>query len=93
VAPSAVTCPGTLGRISPGGQATMAHFLQVPANDKAVMVNGFVQSRKTRIWQMIEKFCVKIKLSRWGAKNVTSLLPQPSGLWAVVIFVMFLPSP
>jgi len=54
VAPSAVTCPGTLGRISPGGQATMAQFLPVPAKDKVVMINGFVQSRETRIWQMSE---------------------------------------
>jgi len=84
VAPSAVTCPGTLGRISPGGQATMAHFLPVPANDKVVTVNGFVQSRKKRIWQISDKFCVIIKLSRWRAKNVTSLLPQPSGLAQVV---------
>jgi len=38
VAPSADTCPGTLGRICPGGQATMAHFLQVPANDKVVTI-------------------------------------------------------
>jgi len=73
-------CPGTLGRISPGGQATMAQFLPVPANDKVVNVAGFVQSRKSMIWQMNDKFCVMIKLSRWRAKIVTSLLPQPSGL-------------
>jgi hypothetical protein len=30
----------------PGGQATMAQFLQVPANDKIVSVAGFVESRK-----------------------------------------------
>jgi hypothetical protein len=58
----------------------MAHFLPVPANDKVVSVNGFVQSRETRIWQISEKFGVTIKLSRWRAKNVTSLLPQPSVL-------------
>ena len=77
--------PGTLGRISPGRQATMAHFLPVPANDKIVTVNGFVQSRKKRIWQIINKFCITIKLSRWRAKNVTSLLPQPSWLAFVLI--------
>jgi hypothetical protein len=33
VAPSADTSPGTLGRICPGGQATMAQFLPVPAKD------------------------------------------------------------
>jgi hypothetical protein len=31
---------------------------------------------------MSDKFCVTIKLSRWRAKIVTSLLPQPSVLWA-----------
>jgi len=78
VALSADTCPGTLGRICPGGQATMAQFLPVPANDKVVMVYGFVQSRKTRIWQMSDKLSVKIKLSRLRAKIVTSLLPIPA---------------
>jgi hypothetical protein len=29
----------------PGGQATMAQFLQIPAKDKVVSVAGFVQSR------------------------------------------------
>jgi hypothetical protein len=76
----AVTCPGALGRISPGGQATMAEFLPIPANDKVVPVYGFVQSRKKRIWQISDKFCVTMKLLRWRAENVTSLLPQPSGL-------------
>jgi hypothetical protein len=41
-------------QIFPGGQATMAQFLPVPANDKVVSVNGFVQSRKARILQMSE---------------------------------------
>jgi len=35
---------------------------------------------KSRIWQMSDKLFVKIKLSRWLAKIVTSLLPQPSVL-------------
>jgi len=35
---------------------------------------------------MSNKFCISIKLSRWGAKNVTSLLPQPSGLAAGLKF-------
>jgi len=61
---------------SPGGQATMAQFLQVPAKDKVVSVTGFVQSRIKRIWQMSEELIVMIKLSRWRAKIVTSLLPQ-----------------
>jgi hypothetical protein len=56
----------------------MAQFLPVPANDKIVSVDGFVQSRKTPIWQMSEKFCVTKKLSRWRAKIVTSLLPTPA---------------
>jgi hypothetical protein len=58
----------------------MAQFLPVPANDNVVTDSGFVQSRKKRIWQMIDKLSVKIKLSRLRAKIVTSLLPQPSGL-------------
>jgi len=33
VALFAVTRPGTLGSICPGGQATMAQFLQIPAQD------------------------------------------------------------
>jgi hypothetical protein len=45
VAQPADTCPGTLGRNCPGGLATMAQFLQVPAKDKIVSVAGFVQSR------------------------------------------------
>jgi len=78
VAPSAVTCPGALGRICPGGQATMAQFLPVPANDLTVTAAGFVQSRKSWIWKMSDKFCVIKKLSRWRAKIVTSLLPTPA---------------
>ena len=62
----------------------MAQFLPVPANDKVVSVAGFIQSRKTRSWKMSEKLSVTIKLSRYGAKIVTSLLPQPSVLWLVL---------
>jgi hypothetical protein len=85
VAPSAAKGPGTLGRICPGGQATMAQFLPVPANDKVVSVHGFVLSRKTLIWQITDKFCVTVKLSRWRAKIVTSLLPAPALLAHVLI--------
>jgi hypothetical protein len=34
---------------------------------------------------MSEKLSVTIKLSRWGAKIVTSLLPIPALLWLVLI--------
>jgi hypothetical protein len=34
--------------------------------------------QKSRIWKMSDKFCVTIKLSRWRAKIVTSLLPTPA---------------
>jgi len=38
----------------------MAQFLPVPAKDKVVTDAGFVQRRKTRIWQMNEKLSVTI---------------------------------
>ena len=41
----AVLCPDALVGICPGGQDTMAQFLQVPAKEKVVSVVGFVQSR------------------------------------------------
>jgi len=44
VAPSADTSPGALAESaswrSPGGQASMAQFLQIPAKDKAASVAG-----------------------------------------------------
>jgi hypothetical protein len=41
---------------------------------------------KSQIWLMGEKFIVMIKLSRWRAKIVTSLLPQPSVLAAGLFY-------
>jgi hypothetical protein len=42
---------------------------------------------KSRLWQMSENLFVKMKLSRWRAKIVTSLLPQPSVLVQVALIV------
>ena len=44
---------------------------------------------KSRIWQISEMFGVMIKLPRWRAKIVTSLLPQPSVLVKVQFFSSF----
>ena len=55
-APSTDTSPGTLGRICPGGQADMAHFLQVPAKDLLVSIEGFVQSRNNGFGRRMKSF-------------------------------------
>ena len=47
----------------------MAQFLQIPANDKVVSVAGFVQSRKSRIWQMSEKLLCHDKIVKVASKN------------------------
>jgi hypothetical protein len=91
VAPSADTSPGTLAEKCPGGQATMAQFLQVPAKDKFVSVAGFVQSRNHGFGKWTISSCFTMTLSKWRAKIVTSLLPQPSVLWARPYLFVSLP--
>jgi radical SAM superfamily enzyme YgiQ (UPF0313 family) len=65
----------------------MAQFLQVPAKDKVVSVLQICPEPKSRIWKMSEKLIVMKKLSRWRAKIVTSLLPQPSVLAERILFL------
>jgi hypothetical protein len=65
---------GGCRKVDPAGKPSWCNFCfdrrsfnvggQMPANDKVVSVAGFVQSRRSQIWQMRERLFVTIKLSR-----------------------------
>jgi len=56
-----------------------------PGDRRICLGCGICSEPKSRICQMSDKLSFTIKLSRWRAKIVTSLLPQPSVLAHVLM--------
>ena len=95
MAPSAVTSPGfALRSVSYAKEGAeklsrrASHHGAIFANpgERSSCLGSRICPEPEKIWQMSEKLIVTIKLSRWRAKIVTSLLPQPSVLWLVMLF-------
>ena len=72
--------PVLYAEIYPGGEEGMAQFLQIQVQVISPDLSLSCPPEAKRVNWVLESLFVKMKLSRWHAKIVTSLLPQPSVL-------------
>ena len=72
--------PVLYAEIYPGGEEGMAQFLQSQVQVISPDLSLSCPPAARRINWVLESLSVKMKLSKWRAKIVTSLLPQPSVL-------------